>query len=198
MNKHQRQAAAFTVVIIGAAMAGGCEKSAAKAKAEQALPTSDKSAAAESQPTEMERSPSELKDTAQGQAVLARYESIRAALAKDDVVSTAAHAAALEKFARSASAASGEVGPNWGDVAEAAKRLHEMPKDDADSVRKAFGDVSQKLVGVLAADKTLAEGIHVFECPMAQGYKKWVQHAAKISNPYMGTRMPECGSESHL
>jgi hypothetical protein len=73
-----------------------------------------------------------------------------------------------------------------------------MPKDDADTVRKAFGEVSQRLLAILAADRSLAEGLHVFECPMAQGYKKWAQPAAKISNPYMGTRMPECGSESSL
>jgi len=29
-------------------------------------------------------------------------------------------------------------------------------------------------------------------------FSKWVQPAAKISNPYMGTRMPECGAESRL
>lgn len=84
----------------------------------------------------------------------------------------------------------------WTSVADAAKDLKTMSKNDADAVRKSFGDVSEHLLRLLALDRELASELHVFECPMAQGYKRWVQSGKKISNPYMGTRMPECGSES--
>lgn len=50
-----------------------------------------------------------------------------------------------------------------------------MSKNDADAVRKSFGDVSEHLLRLLALDQDLASELHVFECPMAQGYKKWVQ-----------------------
>ena len=83
-------------------------------------------------------------------------------------------------------------------VASEAEKLEDMSKEDAEAVRKAFGDLSEQVLRVLSADRALAEGLHVFECPMAQGYKKWVQPTAKLSNPYMGTRMPTCGSGSSL
>jgi threonine/homoserine/homoserine lactone efflux protein len=36
---------------------------------------------------------------------------------------------------------------------------------------------------------------HVFECPMAKGYKRWVQPTDELENPYMGQEMLTCGSE---
>jgi len=141
----------------------------------------------------------DAKDAGHGKAVLARYEGIRAALAKDAVKSITADAGKLEKSARAAaSAATGDISKRWTGVADAAKHLHDMSKDDPDSVRKAFGELSQALIAVLSADKALAKGLHVFECPMAQGYKKWVQAKAELENPYMGTRMLKCGSKSSL
>ena len=58
--------------------------------------------------------------------------------------------------------------------------------------------MSRHLLALLRAEDSLASGLHVFECPMADGYGRWVQPSADISNPYMGTRMPACGSESSL
>jgi len=50
------------------------------------------------------------------------------------------------------------------------------------------------MVALMVAEPSLSRGRHVFECPMANGYRKWIQPGANISNPYMGTRMPTCGS----
>jgi len=108
-----------------------------------------------------------------------------------------ASAGALEE---AASTAAGKVPenlrPHLESAASSSHALKEMSKDDADAVRRAFGDVSRAVVALLAAEPSLQQGRHVFECPMAQDYKKWVQPTAELSNPYMGTRMPTCGSES--
>ncbi len=79
-------------------------------------------------------------------------------------------------------------------IASAAKGLGSA--GDVEAARSAFGEVSRHVVALLAADRTLAEGKHVFECPMAAGYKKWIQPTAKLENPYMGTKMLSCGGES--
>jgi hypothetical protein len=68
-------------------------------------------------------------------------------------------------------------------------------KDDPGAVRRAFGDVSQAVVALLNAEPALREGRHIFECSMAQGYKKCVQTTERISNPSIGTKMPGCGSK---
>ncbi len=54
--------------------------------------------------------------------------------------------------------------------------------------------VCRAVVALLTADPELARGKHLFECPMATGYKKWVQTSEEISNPYMGKAMPACGA----
>jgi hypothetical protein len=102
----------------------------------------------------------------------------------------------LEKAA-SATASAGD--PNQAQLqqlAASAQKLRDMPKTDANEVRKAFGDVSSAIVALVATDASLQAGRHIFECPMAQGYKKWVQTSEPVANPYMGSAMLECGSKS--
>lgn len=204
MSRNRGWAAAVALVVI-ATVAVACEKSNAEAKAEQtaaAEAKAEQTSTVEAKGAKGPRSDAPLAESKAAlgaRAALASYESLRASLAKDAIAATTGEAKSLEKSARSAStAAPGNANQKWLQVADAAKRLHDMPKDDADAVRKTFGEVSQHLLAILAADRSLAEGLHVFECPMAQGYKKWAQPAAKISNPYMGTQMLECGSESSL
>ena len=74
--------------------------------------------------------------------------------------------------------------------------LAAAPATDLPRLRREFGDVSRHVVALLTAEASLARGLHVFECPMAEGYGRWVQPSADISNPYMGTRMPACGTET--
>lgn len=125
------------------------------------------------------------------------YEQIRAQLAGDDVAGVTASADTLAKAAAEATSKVPErLRAHVQAVAFSARTLEEMPKEDPNAVRRTFGDVSRSVVALLAAEPVLQQGRHVFECPMAQGYKKWVQPTAEISNPYMGTRMPSCGSAS--
>lgn len=127
------------------------------------------------------------------------YEQIRAQLAADDVAGVTASADTLEKAAGEATSKVPErLRTHLQAVASSARSLKEMSKEDASAVRRTFGDVSRSVVALLAAGPSLQQGRHVFECPMAQGYKKWVQPTAELSNPYMGTRMPSCGSASEF
>ena len=129
-------------------------------------------------------------------AALDSYESIRALLAGDSTEGLADKAKALSSQARAAAgAASGEAKKHLEAIAGAADGLADKGSDIA-AARAAFGEVSRHVVGLLSAQPDLQKGRHVFECPMAEGYKKWVQTEAELKNPYMGKKMLECGSES--
>lgn len=165
------------VVLAGFAALGGCKK-------EQG----SESTAAQS----VTQSSTDLKDV---ESVFFAYEKIRLKLAADDTT-VQADAKALGDAATVASETSpASLKSHLQSVAKAGAALAEA-QGGADVVRKAFGEVSRPVVAILAAEPRLAEGRHVFECPMAQGYKKWVQTSEEISNPYMGSRMLACGSKS--
>jgi hypothetical protein len=125
------------------------------------------------------------------------YEQIRAQFARDEVTAVTASAGALEQAAGEAAAKAPErLRARLQEIASSARNLKDMSKEDANAVRSAFGDVSRLVVALLEAEPALRQGRHIFECPMAQGYKKWVQTSAELSNPYMGTSMLSCGSAS--
>jgi membrane fusion protein, copper/silver efflux system len=127
--------------------------------------------------------------------VLASYERIRGLLADDQLTETSAVATRLKTAAREAAGkAPAPLGEHLKAIATAADTLAAVPATDAAALRKAFGEVSRPMVALIAADPKLAEGRHLFECPMAEGYQKWVQTSATVSNPYMGKKMPTCGT----
>jgi Cu(I)/Ag(I) efflux system membrane fusion protein len=123
-------------------------------------------------------------------------ERLRALLAKDTLegVDTRARevAEALRAVAGGLKGAEGTKGVEAG--VEAAERL--AAAKDLEEARARFGEVSRVLVGLAEADGRLREGWHVFECPMAKGFNKWVQRAPTLANPYMGERMLTCGTEA--
>jgi Cu(I)/Ag(I) efflux system membrane fusion protein len=126
---------------------------------------------------------------------LGSYEKVRAQLAADQIEPIAGPAGELAGAATGAAAkAPANLRAPLQKLGETASYLEQMPKDDASAVRKAFGEVSQALIGLLTAEPALQKGLHVFECPMAQGYKQWVQPNEKLENPYMGKSMLECGT----
>jgi Cu(I)/Ag(I) efflux system membrane fusion protein len=130
------------------------------------------------------------------QQVLDAYERVRSELAADKVEATTESSAALQRAATAAASSGGASQQQLQQVAASAQKLQEMPKTDANEVRKVFGDVSAAVVGLAAVEPSLQSGKNVFECPMAQGYKKWIQPGESVSNPYMGKAMLECGSKS--
>ena len=82
-------------------------------------------------------------------------------------------------------------------VMKAAKALAAAPTEDIEKLRLSFGELSKSIVAMLGAAPAAAKGYHVFECPMAKGYKRWAQPTVEMGNPYMGTKMSTCGAEVH-
>lgn len=129
--------------------------------------------------------------------VLDTYEQMRAQLAGDQIAEAVASAKTLESAAKTGAKEGQESWrPHLEPLAEAAADLAKANAEEPDAVRKAYGEVSRHVVALLAADPALQQGRFLFECPMAQGYQKWVQLEKRMQNPYMGKRMLECGAES--
>jgi Cu(I)/Ag(I) efflux system membrane fusion protein len=116
---------------------------------------------------------------------LGAYEKARALLAADSTDGLAAAAKDMAAAARKAGAE--PLAKAVDDLAGAA---------DIAAARRAFGEVSRAVIALAAADPALAKGRHVFRCPMAEGYQKWVQTTPEIANPYMGKKMLKCGGKS--
>ena len=133
---------------------------------------------------------------ATAEEALAYYEQIRAALARDDGGEVPADALLLANAAMQAATGSSDTRAELEELAAAAEKLGANPSSDMRSLRRAFGEVSRAAVTLIVADETLATDRYVFRCPMARGYKKWVQTSAELENPYMGKRMLHCGSET--
>ena len=130
-------------------------------------------------------------------AALGDYETVRGKLAADDLQAVASAAQALHTSASAAArAAPAGLADNLSRLEAEAGKLHGAASSDPVAVRNAFGEVSRAAVGLLAAEESLRGDLHVFECPMASGYQKWVQPGETLDNPYMGTSMPGCGSPS--
>lgn len=107
------------------------------------------------------------------EAFLRQYASVHAALVQDDLAAARQAAAAIKDPAYAADAAK---------VAGAA---------DLPGARRAFQALSREAVDVARGHA----GYHVAFCPMVPdhaGY--WIQTSTQIANPYMGGRMPGCGS----
>lgn len=98
---------------------------------------------------------------------LANYESVRAALAIDD----------LEGAKRSAANVTGS---------QAATQLSKAPSLQA--ARTAFKKLSTEAIQLARGH----EGYYVANCPMAGN--DWLQINTTISNPYYGREMSTCGS----
>ncbi len=135
---------------------------------------------------------------AQAQTSLREYERIRAALAADDgQVADAATALATAADA-AASGAPANLRTHLSSMARDARELARVPASDLPALRRQFGNVSRSVLATLHMEPSLGRGLHAFECPMAEGYGRWVQPSADISNPYMGTRMPACGGPAAM
>ena len=126
--------------------------------------------------------------------MLDTYERLRAALAQDELAELGAIVSTLQQTASSAAETGSAAAVEHLRAAASAAEAMASSVDDPSAARKAFGEVSRAVVALLTADPELARGKYLFECPMATGYKKWVQTSEEISNPYMGKAMPACGA----
>ena len=130
-------------------------------------------------------------------AALDRYEAIRSSLAADRADGVASAAKKLSQSAKAAAAnVPAKLKPHVNALANSAGKLAAHTSKDLEVLRTGFGEVSRHMVALLASEPALRKDHHVFECPMAKGYKKWVQKTAEISNPYMGKKMLQCGGKA--
>ncbi|HMR10597.1 MAG TPA: FixH family protein, partial [Polyangiaceae bacterium] len=131
-------------------------------------------------------------------AAFGAYEQVRALLAKDSTEGLDAQskqvAGALDASAKEATGIPKPISAALRRASEAASELGKAA--DPDAAHKPFGELSRELVALAGADPRLSEGLHIFKCPMAEGFQKWFQPSPRLENPYMGQKMPECGVRS--
>jgi hypothetical protein len=77
---------------------------------------------------------------------------------------------------------------------ESAGKLAEA--QDIKSQRQAFVQLSQQLYQVVQNNNVTDKPLYWQHCPMAMGGQgaNWLSYNEKVQNPYMGQRMPGCGS----
>lgn len=129
--------------------------------------------------------------------VLEAYEELRAELAADRLEGLPATAERLADAFRAPLEDRDElaepVATAFEEGAAAAESLAQA--EDLEAARIAFGEVSRNLLTLTGQDGQGVEGWHVFACPMAQGFERWIQPMEEMANPYMGPSMLECGVE---
>ncbi len=125
-------------------------------------------------------------------------ERVRTELAFDRLDGVAVPAREAAQAIRAAEVAlpgaGSEVADCLGQGAAAAESL--AAATDIEAARLAYGELNRFLIALAAADPRLQEGWHVFRCPMAKGFKKWLQKSPTLENPYMGQKMSTCGGSS--
>ena len=126
---------------------------------------------------------------------LEAYEEVRGKLAADRLEGMPASASRLAgalRLALDGRAGTAEQIP--GVIEEAALIAESMAEaGDLAVARAAFGEVSRLLLLLASSDPRLAEGWHVFACPMPTTFHKWIQPTEVLENPYMGPAMSACG-----
>ena len=187
------------VVLVGATLAGCKEKTEVSTQGASPAVASDAAASTQAASTQAaeasQRVPVAAPTPAPGVAgMLDTYERLRAALAQDELAELGAIVSTLQQTASSAAETGSAAAVEHLRAAASAAEAMASSVDDPSAARKAFGEVSRAVVALLTADPELARGKYLFECPMATGYKKWVQTSEEISNPYMGKAMPACGA----
>ena len=127
---------------------------------------------------------------------LSAYGEIQTKLASDSTEGLKEQAAKVQTAATTAQKeAKGKLKPKLKKLAAQAEKFQKLASDaEIAEVRKEFGELSKTVVGVVAEVPSLQDDLHVFKCPMAKGYKKWVQASKNKANPYMGKKMAMCGA----
>jgi membrane fusion protein, copper/silver efflux system len=142
---------------------------------------------------EAQSAPAAAAATTPAQKLLAAYLNVQRRLAADDAKGAKAAFVQLK--------AASEVKELPGDPALRQKLVAAAGSGanakDIDAARDAFGKSSEGLLEWLKKEgNTLATSVRVAHCPMARDGKggRWVQTETKVSNPYYGSEMLECGS----
>ena len=189
----------IAVVAGGTLMAPACSKDDKPAKT-SGEPTEKPKATVEPKAnTQPVAKPSESEaDTSFAADMMKSYEECRALLAADKTAGLSACAEGIVEASQTAHATAPEAAhEHITTLAKAAELLSKAPTDDIEAIRLSFGEVSKSAVAMLTAAPEAAKSYHLFECPMAKGYKRWAQPGPGLENPYKGAKMLTCGSEVH-
>ena len=184
----------------------GSKSEPATGQAEGAATKVEPAAKTESKPEAQPAAKAEGEEKAKVETVAVKpdptldsYGKVHAHLVADKITDAIAEAKLLAASATEAAATAGESHKKaLTDIQNAANALATADAAAADDVRKKFGEVSKAVIALLIADPSLAAGRQTFKCDMAKGFQKWVQSSGDLQNPYMGQRMPECGSKTEL
>ena len=131
------------------------------------------------------------------QKVLDIYEKIRILLASDTLVGLETYCDEIVALTKQIEfSAPDNLKPRYTIISNKAKDLKKAKESDMDGARQDFGYLSKSIIELLQEEPSLQKNLHIFECPMAQDYQKWLQKESKINNPYMGSKMLECGAAS--
>jgi Cu(I)/Ag(I) efflux system membrane fusion protein len=125
--------------------------------------------------------------------VVEAYLPIWKALGKDSTLQIKENAATLADAAAKAAdqAKDGELKAQLQAVHKAAL---EMKTGDLNSARESMKSVSRALIAVFNTyDVKTPKRYVIIECTMVN--EKWIQDTEQVSNPYLGSKMPTCGSK---
>ncbi len=159
-------------------------------------------------PTEVRREVEEIADVPQEfrvqlDQVLGRYFALSSALSHDDFEAAKTAAAGLPGALQ---AVDHTLLPNvghlpWGKAHEqlalASKAI--ATASDIETARKVFYDLSVEMIDTVRAFRSSGKTpVLVYHCPMAMGGAgaDWLQPAAGTENPYYGSKMFKCGSQT--
>lgn len=124
-------------------------------------------------------------------AFLSQYESVRAALASDDLAATKKAAAAIATEPRTPPAEPLTLEQKERQASFAATVKKIASADSLNIARDAFKQLSKRAVHYAESKP----GYYLANCPMVpNGEGNWVQTSRSVSNPYFGKAMLTCGS----
>lgn len=137
----------------------------------------------------MSRAVGELQQNKGLQAVLNSYMQIKNALVADNSEQVQKAAASIQKAIKETD--SNEVGE---EIKNAVRQLAEA--QDIKSQRKYFAQLSDQLYQVVKDSDTLDKTLYWQHCPMALNNQgaNWLSYDEQVQNPFMGQKMPTCGS----
>lgn len=125
---------------------------------------------------------------------LERYYAIAQALAEDRADAVWFEASHLAREA--ALAAKDEKGPPGEAAASVAKAAEVLaPIEDLAAQRNAFADLSRAAIAYVEAREAARAPlppVHLFECPSAASFGRWLQADDEPRNPYLGSRGARC------
>ena len=129
---------------------------------------------------------------------LAAYAEVSDLLTRDTIDGLAPRASRLARALSLAADAAETSSPQAANLMdEAARTATSLERaGDLETARGAFAELNRALLPIVGADPELAERWTVFECPMTDGFGRWMQagdESQDLENPFMGQEMLICG-----